>query len=184
MGKIELVIADCDDCLLKYIEAFLKRYPDYHAGEMFPQHLNKEFRCSEALKCLEPCDGAEYFVKSLNNAGIPIRICTALGYEEIAQDNRMFNLNHRFGLGSFDQIHFVGCGESKADALIKIGYGYDPERVAFVDDMLCNIMVSPYLNIWNKHPDSGIIPSDEDLSRIAAKVSNMREAADYILGLQ
>jgi len=182
MKKITRVITDCCDCLLDYRGGFLKKHPEYRDTFIFPAELNLAFRTSDAIRNLEPCDGAKEFVSKLLGGGLEIDIVSSLGNEPGVRENRLINLDKVFGPKSFGEIHILPYRADKSEALN--GLGYDPDATVFIDDALVHLEQSRYLNIWNRsNPgNKDTRPTAEQMKHIWKIAAGMSEAADIILG--
>lgn len=182
MNKKQIII-DSDGVILDYHSAFIDEYKSHHIDHngvineledyFSPGIVNgliTLFNQTSKFGELEPYRDADVYLKKLHTEGYHINLITACGDGLLTQQLRIENLKSVFG-DIFNDISFVGLGESKLDYLKK----FSNTNTIYVDDMYHH-----YLDGESVGLDSVLMETEFNKGVDANRVNSWRELYAYI----
>lgn len=108
-------------------------YDEETSKKLLVQYNNSKF-----IKYLQPYTDALNVINELSKDFDFVAI-TALGTNDTAMLNRIFNLNAFFGGGTFKEVRCVDYNESKINEYLYVKKKYGNDAVCFIDDLAKNL---------------------------------------------
>ena len=108
-------------------------YDEETSKKLLVQYNNSKF-----IKYLQPYTDALNVINELSKDFDFVAI-TALGTNDTAMLNRIFNLNAFFGGGTFKEVRCVDYNESKINEYLYVKKKYGNDAICFVDDLAKNL---------------------------------------------